>query len=122
MIPMVPNLSLVPMPAREVHRLALISIADIERMRAQAVEAALKEVSAEMCSHFFGLYKHRLYPSRELALKHAPEVQQAKQFARTDMGTCELLKRAAQHLLEDDTLTDEQRVMYITLNDFRALT
>lgn len=34
----------------------------------------------------------------------------------------ELLQKAAQHLLDNSNLPEEQKVLYISLNDFRALT
>lgn len=116
------NLSYIVLPAREVHRLAIQSIAEIDDMRRQRVAEALKEVEGEVCSHFFGLYRHKRYPTRDIALKYAPEVQAAKHFAHGDRTTCELLQKAAQHLLDNSNLPEEQKVLHISLNDFRALT
>lgn len=116
------NLSYIMLSAREVHRLAVQSIAEIDAMRRQRVGEALKEVEEEMCSHFFGLYCHKRYPTRDIALEYAPEVQLAKHFASGDRMTCELLQKAAQHLIDKPQLTEDQRVLHITLNDFRALT
>jgi hypothetical protein len=116
-----PNLSYVVLTAREVHRLAVQSIADIDNARRQRVNEALKEVENETCSHFFGLYRHKCYPTRDIALKHAPEVQAAKRYANGDRLTCELLQKAAQHLLDNDNLPEEQKVLHISLFDFRAL-
>ena len=115
------NLSYIVLPAREVHRLAMQSIAEIDDMRRQHVNETLKEVEDEICSHFFGLYRHKRYPTRDLALKYAPEVQLAKHFASSDRTTCELLQKAAQHLLDNSNLPEEQKVLHISLNDFRAL-
>ena len=75
-----------------------------------------------MCSHFFGLYRHKRYPTRDIALKYAPKVQMAKHFADGDRMTCELLQKAAQYLMDNDKLSEEQRVIHVSLNDFRALT
>ena len=116
------DLSYIVLTAREVHRLAVQSIAEIDSMRRQRVNETLKEVEDEMCSHFFGLYRHRRYPTRDLALKYAPEVQAAKRFASGDRMTCELLQKAAQYLMDNTQLTEDQRVLHISLNDFRALT
>lgn len=116
------GLSYIVLPAREVHRLAIQSIAEIDDMRRQRVAEALKEVEGEVCSHFFGLYRHKRYPTRDIALKYAPEVQAAKHFAHGDRTTCELLQKAAQHLLDNSNLPEEQKVLHISLNDFRALT
>lgn len=116
------DLSYIVLTAREVHRLAIQSIAEIDDMRRQRVSEALKEVEDETCSHFFGLYRHKLYPTRDIALEYAPEVQMAKHFASGDRSTCELLQRAAQYLLNNDNLSEEQKVLHISLNDFRALT
>lgn len=46
----------------------------------------------------------------------------AKHFANGDRMTCELLQKAAQHLMDNDKLSEEQRVTHVSLNDFRALT
>ena len=116
------DLSYIVLTAREVHRLAVQSIAEIDDMRRQRVSEALKEVEDETCSHFFGLYRHRLYPTRDIALEYAPEVQMAKHYATGDRITCELLQKAAQHLMDNDKLSEEQKVLHISLNDFRALT
>ena len=116
------DLSYIVLTAREVHRLAVQSIADIDDMRRQRINEALKEVEDETCSHFLGLYRHKRYPTRDIALEYAPEVQIAKHFANGDRMTCELLQKAAQHLLDNDNLPEEQKVLHISLNDFRALT
>ena len=116
------DLSYIVLAAREVHRLAVQSIAEIDDMRRQHVNEALKKVGNETCSHFFGLYHHKRYPTRDSALKYAPEVQMAKHFASVDRMTCELLQKAAQHLMDNTQLTEDHRVLHISLNDFRALT
>jgi len=116
------DMSYLVLPAREVHRLAMQSIAEIDGMRRQRVNEALKKVEDEVCSHFFGLYRHKRYPTRDIALKYAPEVQMAKHFADGDRMTCELLQKAAQYLMDNDKLSEEQRVIHVSLNDFRALT
>lgn len=116
------DLSYIVLSAREVHRLAMQSIAEIDDMRRQHINEVLKEVEDEICSHFFGLYRHKRYPTRDVALEYAPEVQMAKHFASGDRMTCELLQKAAQHLLDNRNLPEEQKVLHISLNDFRALT
>ena len=116
------DLSYIVLTAREVHRLAVQSIAEIDDMRRQHVNEALKRVENETCSHFFGLYCHKRYPTRDSALKYAPEVQMAKHFADVDRMTCELLQKAAQYLMDNTQLAEEQKVLHISLNDFRALT
>lgn len=116
------DLSYIVLTAREVHRLAVQSIAEIDDTRRQRVSEALKEVEDETCSHFFGLYRHKRYSTRDVALEYAPEVQLAKHYASGDRNTCELLKRAAQHLLDNSNLPEEQKVLHISLHDFRALT
>lgn len=118
----VAGLSHIVLTAREVRRLAVQSIAEIDDMRRQRVNEALKEVEDETCSHFLGLYRHKRYPTRDIALKYAPEVQMAKHFASGDRRICELLQKAAQYLLDNDSLPEEQKVLHISLNDFRALT
>lgn len=116
------DLSYIVLTAREVHRLAMQSIAEIDDMRRQRINEALKEVENKTCSHFLGLYRHKRYPTRNIALEYAPEVQMAKHFANGDRMTCELLLKAAQYLLDNDKLSEEQRVIHVSLNDFRALT
>ena len=116
------DLSYIVLTAREAHRLAVQSIAEIDDMRRQYVNEALKRVANETCSHFFGLYRHKRYPTRDSALKYAPEVQMAKHFADVDRMTCELLQKAAQYLMDNTQLAEEQKVLHISLNDFRALT
>ena len=116
------DLSYIVLTAREVHRLAMQSIAEIDNMRRQRVNEALKEVEDQTCSHFLGLYRHKRYPTRDIALEYAPEVRMAKHFASGDRMTCELLQKAAQHLMDSTQLTEDQRVLHISLNDFRALT
>ena len=116
------DLSYIVLTAREVHRLAVQSIAEIDDMRRQHVNEALNEVGNETCSHFFGLYRHKRYPTRNSALEYAPEVQMAKHFANVDRMTCELLQKAAQYLMDNTQLTEEQKVLHISLTDFRALT
>ena len=115
------DLSYIVLTAREVHRLAVQSIAEIDAMRRQYINEALKEVEDETYSHFFGLYRHKRYPTRDIALEYAPEVQLAKHFADDDRITCELLQIAAQHLMDNTQLTEEQKVLHVSLNDFRAL-
>lgn len=117
----VADLSYIVLTAREVHRLAVQSIAEIDAMRRQYINEALKEVEDETYSHFFGLYRHKRYPTRDIALEYAPEVQLAKHFADDDRITCELLQIAAQHLMDNTQLTEEQKVLHVSLNDFRAL-
>ena len=117
----VADLSYIVLTAREVHRLAVQSIAESDAMRRQYINEALKEVEDETYSHFFGLYRHKRYPTRDIALEYAPEVQLAKHFADGDRITCELLQIAAQHLMDNTQLTEEQKVLHVSLNDFRAL-
>lgn len=118
----VAGLSHIVLTAREVHRLAVQSIAEIDDMRRQRVDKALKEVEGETCSHYFGLYRHKRYPTRDIALKHAPEVYMANCFASGDRATCVLLKKAAQYLLDNTDIPEEQKILHISINDFRALT
>jgi hypothetical protein len=118
----VTGMSYIVLTASEVYRLATQSIAEIDDMRRRRVNEALREVADETCSHFFGLYRHKRYPTRDHALEYAPEVQAAKRFAYGDRMTCELLQKAARHLMDNDKLSEEQRVIHVSLNDFRALT
>lgn len=114
------NTSYVRLHANEVYRLANSSINEINANRQRLVNAALDEVKDQVCNHFWGLYKHQLYPDRETALEYAPEVLAAKQFARQDITTCELLIKAANYLMQANIAEDE-RYINVSLSDFRAI-
>lgn len=116
------DMSYLILPAREVHRLAIQSIADIDSTRHKLIDEAIKKAENETCSYLLGLYRHKRYSSRTVALVCAPEVQMAKQYAEWDRMTCILLKKAAQYLMDNGKLSEEQRVIHVSLNDFRALT
>lgn len=113
------NTSLIPLTAREIHRLALSALADMEATRGKIVTQALEAVKQQRCTHFFGLVSHQKYPTRELAMEHSPVVLAAKQWASSDFQTCEILKRAAQYFI--DTAREDQ-IIQVSLNDYRALT
>lgn len=115
------NQSSILLPAREVLRLAIKSIADIDAERNKLVTQILPLLEEQRCKHFLGIVSHARYPTREDALEHAPEIQAAKQMGRGDRNTCELLMKAAQYLIDAKNLSDDQRVVRVTLNDFRAL-
>lgn len=114
--------STLQLSARAVQQLAMAALADMRRDRQKHVEEALEKVRTERCTHFWGLYSHPRYRTREIALEHAPEVLRARMYAADDERTCELFRRAAQLLIENAELSEEQRVLQVTLTDFRALT
>lgn len=114
--------SYIKLHASEVKRLAMESIAEIEAARKKHVEAILNVVKDLRCSHLFGLVTHAKYPTRESAMEHCPEVQLALRYGSTDEITCDLLRNAAQMLLDNEKILFEDKVLYITMEDFRALT
>lgn len=110
--------SLVPLPAREVHRLAIQSLAEIDSLRKRATDAALKIAETEMKYRWFGLVSFPLYNSRECAMKHCPRIQHAQHAGWGDRLTCLLLKKAAETIMEIGT---PDKVIYVALEDYRAL-
>lgn len=123
--PMLPvytsNTSYIKLHAREVLRLATAAILEIEDIRRRNVLIALEQVLDEECTHLFGLIRHRRYSDRDDALKRAPEVMHARQSASGAMDTCKLLKQISTMLLDNDRVPDEDKYVYLTLNDYRAL-
>ncbi len=115
------NTSFVKMHAKDVLRLATASILEIEELRRRAVNRAVEEALDAECTHFFGLIRHKQFRDRDDALKTCLEVRLAKRTAEGAMDTCQLLKKLSTMLLDDDKLTDDQRVIHLTLNDFRAI-
>lgn len=115
------NTSYIKLHAREVLRLATASILEIEDIRRRNVLIALDEVIDEECTHLFGLIRHRRYEDRDDALKHAPEVMHARHSAGGAMDTCKLLKQISTMLLDNDKVPDEDKYVYLTLNDYRAI-
>lgn len=111
--------SFISMPADEVFRLAETSIAEIKRDRQRLINEALEHVKDQRCTrHWF--WSHQRYPTRELALEHAPEVAWAKKYGSSDEETCDLLRKMAKYVLADENRTD--KMIQVSLNDFRALT
>lgn len=115
------NTSYIKLHAREVLRLATASILEIEDIRRRNVLFALEEVLDEECTHLFGLIRHRRYRDRDDALRRAPEVERARRSAEGAMDTCQLLKQVSTMLLDNDKIPDEDKYVYLTLNDYRAL-
>jgi lysophospholipase L1-like esterase len=116
----------VTVKARDVVTMAHNAIAEIENNRTRAVREQLKECMEEECVHRIPLlgvpfYRHKRYPTVDLALEYAPEIQQAKNNGWGDLATCEGLKEMALWLINESGYPEELQVMHITLNDFRAL-
>ena len=124
-VPMMPiytsNTSFVRMPAKEVLRLASASILEIEDLRRRAVNEAVERALDAECTHFFGLVRHKQFRDRDHALSTCLEVHMAKHTADGAMDTCQMLKKLSTMLLDNERLTEEDRVMYLTLNDYRAI-
>ncbi len=115
------NTSFVKMHAKDVLRLATASILEIEDLRRCAVNRAVEEALDAECTHFFGLIRHKQFRDRDDALKTCLEVRLAKRTADGAMDTCQLLKKLSIMLLDDDKLSDDQRMIHLTLNDYRAI-
>lgn len=116
-------MSTVSIPAHEVKRLAIASIAEIDQQRQRYVDQILAAVMKEEISYFFGLAKFPKYTSKEQAMALSPEVGVAQLYAEYDRRTCALLLRAAQYMLEQySSVLPEERYIQVSLNDFRALT
>lgn len=117
------NISMFPISAYEVKRLAIASIAEIDQQRQRYVDQILAAVMEEEISYFFGLAKFPKYASKEQALALSPEVGVAQLYAEYDRQTCILLQRAAQYMLDQpNAVPPEERYIQVSLNDFRALT
>lgn len=115
------NTSFVKLHAKDVLRLATASILEIEDLRRRAVNQAVDVALDAECTHFFGLVRHKQFRDRDDALKSCLEVQLAKRTADGAMDTCQLLKKLSTMLLDDDKLSDDQRMIHLTLNDYRAI-
>lgn len=114
------NTSYIKLHAREVLRLATASILEIEDIRRRNERIALEHAINEECTHLFGLIRHRRYKDHDDALT-APKVVRARHSASGAMDTCKLLKHVSTMLLDNDKIPDEDKYVYLTLNDYRAL-
>jgi len=128
--PMLPTLtngtSYAMLKARDVHRLAMASLVEIEGQSNQAANAAARQCLEEYCVHripFLGIpyYRHKRYPSMAIALEHAPEVAAAKMVGWGDRIACEKLRQMALWLMYDSGYPEELQVMQISVNDFYSL-
>lgn len=106
--------------AREVHRMAIKSLADIEQMRNKAIQTALEEAEKKICTHWFGLIRHKKYPTRQHAMEYSRRVAAAHMFAYGDTAICEMLKSAAEYLLDPANKAEDQYIN-VTAFDYRAL-
>lgn len=127
MLPTLTNgTSYITMSARDVHRLAHNSIAQIEASQQQAVMAAAKECLKEECVHripVLGIpyYRHKRYPTVGIAIEHAPEVQSAKHSGWGDRMVCEKLKKTSEWLINDSGYPEDKQTIHVSVNDFYAL-
>lgn len=107
--------------ATEVIRLALASIEEIKTYRARAVQAALDMVEDDKCIHMWGLWSHPRYPTRDDALKFAPEVKGAQMMNAVPEHTCKHLIRVAEYLLNNSSLSEAQKMMYVSSDHMHSL-
>lgn len=105
------------LPAKEVLRLATSSMIEIKSQRVRAANAAWEIVKDEKCVHFWGLWSHKRYPTREHAERHCPQYRGMSNVGWGDYETCQLLANFANKVME----FDERAMMTITADDFRAL-
>lgn len=105
------------MPAKEVLRLAALSLQEIRDQRTRTANAAWDLVKDQKCSHFGGLWKHKRYPTREHAERFSPEFKLATSAGHGDYNTCQVLANFANKLLD----LDPNAKMTITADDFRAI-
>jgi len=115
------NSSFVRLPAAEVFRLAIASIADIQSKRQKFVEKAI-EVSLEVeDTSFMGLVKTKRYADRQEALEHSFAVDAAQQVMKGAEDTCELFRDMARYLMDSPAIKDEDKYINLTMIDYRAL-
>jgi hypothetical protein len=82
----------------------------------RAIEISTNDVS----SHVFGLYKRLKYPTPELVLK-SKIVREAQELMSNELYVCDMLSVMAHVLLDDEDLPDEEKVIHVSLDDFRSL-
>lgn len=130
MMPIMPVLAnggtYITVKASDVVNMARNAIAEIENKRTVAVRETLKECMEEECVYRIPLlgipyYRHKRYPSTDIAMQLAPEIQHAKTGGWGDMMVCESLKEIALWLIHESGYPKELQVMRLTLNDFLAL-
>ncbi len=130
MMPVTPVLAnggtYIKVKARDVVSMAHSAIAEIESKRAVTVRETLKECMEEECVHRIPLldipyYRHKRYPNTDIALQYAPEIQHAKVGGWGDMMVCKGLKEMALWVMHESGYPEEDQVLNLSLNDFRAL-
>lgn len=115
------NSSFVRLPAAEVFRLAIASIADIQSKRQKLVEKTI-EVSLEVeDTSFMGLVRTKRYADRNEALEHSVAVDAAQQVMKGAEDTCELFRDMARYLMDSPVIKDEDKYINLTMIDYRAL-
>ena len=105
------------LPAKEVYRLAIASIAEIEGMRQRAVKEAIRVAQRARVRTWWGGTANA-FTSEEDAMENFPLVEDAKSAASTDMELCELARDTSKYLMEK---FGEDYPMRLTLNDYRGL-
>lgn len=130
MFPVMPVLvngsSFITMKASDVLALSHNAIAGITNHRVSHVASVLKECMEEECVHRIPLlgipfFRHKRYPTTDIAMEHAPEIRRAKQDGWGDLHVCESLREMALWLINESGYPEEKQVMQISLNDFKAL-
>ena len=112
--------------ASTVIAMAGTAIAGIESKREEAVRKLLKHCMQQECVHripVLGIpfYRHKRYPNTKLAMRYAPEIQQAKNMGWGDLEICKNLKQMAHWLIENTDANAPPPVMHLSLNDFISL-
>ncbi len=115
------NNSFVRLPAKEVLRLALASIAEIQGKRQRLVQATATAALEVEDVSFFGLVKTKRYASREEAMEESDAVDAAKSVMKGAEDTCELFRDMAKYLIDSPAIPECDKFINLTLLDYRAL-
>jgi hypothetical protein len=111
-------MSTIMMKPTEVKRMALAAIADIERQRSEKVQEAIEASFHMRDSKLFGLFRPRIFKTRDQAIDYSPLVHSARNYLSCDLEVCKDLLDMADYLIDNDNT----RMMTITAADFGSLT
>ena len=115
------NSSFVRLPAAEVFRLAIASIAEIQSKRQKFVEKAIEASLEVEDTSFMGLVKTKRYADRQEALEHSKAVDAAQQVMKGAEDTCELFRDMARYLMDNPIIKDDDKYINLTMIDYRVL-
>ena len=116
------NTSFAIVPAKEVVRMATASILEIEDNRRRLVNQVVDEALKAKCKRLFGLIQHDMFSDRDEVLERCPQVEMARHHAGGAMETCQSLRDFANYLLSNDRIPEDQKVIHLSVADFRMLT